>query len=598
MRSLWFAPTRNIIALLVVTELIAAPAAIAAAQQEDAAAAAAAEQLKAAEKALVAAQDAYRKALLAKAAALRKQAEALEAAARSAIPSAGGAPVGDGARIAATPVAPRPAAAGVSEGSGSGVRGGLRPVSASAEERVEEVPQSGGPSAGVAAAAGAAQPPPSSPAGTPASSATATAKKEKIVASPSSVTLENGERFTVDFKAGKEVLGHDKVEDGALDPEVCASRAEIKWTEDGSRMTVSAKKLPNGVRRLDCTLKISGIAGSPTAQNTTPLSFPISVVEEKSGEWESRAVFGFHQAGASSSDAAQNYFFDFFIMRGLGKAAKVYDAPVNIWGNVRIASSPQQVDSSVSNFVANFATKAGELKVNELAQSGEFLTGLGVKIKSWRQGGERVRMLEGVGFWGANGAFKDPGTRAQVYKIPGKDTPHWAVFERNFGKELAAVANLKTQPEYVGFVPPDRERFYRQYGAGLRLSTFEVMRPYAPPAAYMITFGRDQLITEGMYKGVVARADVFYPLPIGKKDGKFQFLFLFGTANLRITKPANLDVLALERMVGADGVTPSVPLYDPKVLVISRPSSRDTYRIGVGVDFVNLLNSWRGSGVK
>ena len=157
-------------------------------------------------------------------------------------------------------------------------------------------------------------------------------------------------------------------------------------------------------------------------------------------------------------------------------------------------------------------------------------------------------------------------------------------------RSLAAVTSLKP-PEFVGFVPPDRERFYRQYGGGLRISTFELNRPYAPPATYMITFGRDQLITEGTYKGVVARADVFYPLPIGKKDGKFQFLFLFGTANLRINKPANLDVLALEPMVKEDGKTPSVNLFDPRVLVISRPSARDTYRIGVGDRKSTRLNS-------
>ena len=125
-------------------------------------------------------------------------------------------------------------------------------------------------------------------------------------------------------------------------------------------------------------------------------------------------------------------------MRGLGNHAKVYDSRFNIWGNVRIASSPQQIDSSVSNFVANFATKAGELKVNELAQSGEFLTGLGLKLKAWNQG-DRVRMLEAVGFWGANGAFRDPGSSARVYRIPAKDSPSWAVFQRNFGQQLAAV---------------------------------------------------------------------------------------------------------------------------------------------------------------
>ena len=320
-----------------------------------------------------------------------------------------------------------------------------------------------------------------------------------------------------------------------------------------------------------------------SAPAPTPANPPLDA--DKEGEWEARAVLGFHQAGASSAESDQNYFFDFYIMRGLGNHAKVYDSRVNVWGNVRIASAPQQVDSSVANFVANFSTAAGSLKVNELAQSGEFLTGLGLRMKNWKQG-DRIRMLEAVGFWGANGAFSEPGSRSQIYKVPAAGTPQRGVFERNFGEDIRRLTGGAI-PEYVGFVPPDRERFYRQYGFGMRLSTFELARPYSPPATYMFTLGRDQLITEGVYKDVVARADVFYPLPIGKEDGRFKFLFLFGTANLRLTKPKPLDVIALEPGGSA------VQLYSPNVAVISRPSSRDTYRIGMGVDFVNLLNSWR-----
>jgi hypothetical protein len=33
--------------------------------------------------------------------------------------------------------------------------------------------------------------------------------------------------------------------------------------------------------------------------------------------------------------------------------------------------------------------------------------------------------------------------------------------------------------------------------------------------------------------------------------------------------------------------------FDPRTLVIAVPSRRDTYRLGVGVDLVSLLASWR-----
>lgn len=312
--------------------------------------------------------------------------------------------------------------------------------------------------------------------------------------------------------------------------------------------------------------------------------------------WESRAIFGLHQAGASSAPSTQNYFFDFFIMRGLGKGAEVYDNRFNIWGNVRIASSPQQIDTPIAQYIGEFATRAGELKVNELAQSGEFQTGLGIQLLRMPQcprtstgttctrdstNMTRMRTLELVGFWGANGSFNDPSSVGRVFRVPDRISPQWGEFAGRF-PQVANNANAK----YVGFLPPDRERFYRQYGFGLRVATFEKKRPFAPPATYTVTLGQDQLITEGGYKGAVVRADVFYPLPIGHKDGKFEMLFLFATANLRISKPQNGVPLALERMS-------NVPLHQNDVAIVAVPSARDTYRIGVGIDFVNLFNSWR-----
>ena len=312
---------------------------------------------------------------------------------------------------------------------------------------------------------------------------------------------------------------------------------------------------------------------------TTPET--LASMTEKAGEWEARTIFGFHQAGASSAPSTRNYFFDFFVMRGLSNHAKVYNSRFNLWGNIRIGSAPQQIDASLGQFVSTFAEKSAALPVNQLAQSGEFLTGLGMKLKKFNQG-DRIRMIEAVAFWGANGSFSEPTSSARIFKVPGTSSLQRAAFLERF-------KNFPPNGEYVGLVPPDRERFYRQYGGGMRLSTFETRMPYAPPGSYMFTLGQDQMITEGGYRGAVAKIDVFYPLPIGKDDGRFKFLFLFGTVNMRISKPQNSTPLALEP--AAD----TIKIYAPTVGVISAPSARDTYRIGAGVDFVNLFNSWRNS---
>src|SRR5262249_54070687 len=103
------------------------------------------------------------------------------------------------------------------------------------------------------------------------------------------------------------------------------------------------------------------------AQNATAQTKP---------DWESRAIVGWHQAGASSADSTQNLFFDFFVARPLGTEGTVYDNKYSFWGQVRVASSPQQRTIPLSQFAAGFAEQLGSVPVNELAQSAEFLTGL------------------------------------------------------------------------------------------------------------------------------------------------------------------------------------------------------------------------------
>src|SRR5271154_6264504 len=65
------------------------------------------------------------------------------------------------------------------------------------------------------------------------------------------------------------------------------------------------------------------------------------------GPWEARSVLGFQQAAASSADSRQSFFFDFFIERGLSQISAA-NARFLLWGNVRVASVPQQVSSALS----------------------------------------------------------------------------------------------------------------------------------------------------------------------------------------------------------------------------------------------------------
>lgn len=344
-----------------------------------------------------------------------------------------------------------------------------------------------------------------------------------------------------------------------------------------------------GVKQLTVVM----VCGSAGAKDSDPVE--ITIVGVKNSEWEARAIFGYHQAGASSANFDQNFFTDFFVVRGLGNHERVYDNFVNLWGDVRIASAPQQTSTPVAQFAATFAQTAGNLQVNQLALSAEYQAGLEFNVKNFKQGNRR-RMLGLIGFAGASGAFHQPAMDQPVFIVPAPQSQKYAVFKSRYPEVVAVGATN------VAFVPPDRERFYRFYGGGVRLTTFELDKPYAPPATFAWTLGQDELVTGSVMRGVVSRIDVFYPLPLGLKDGRWKFLFLFGTVNQWLHKDPNDTELPLQPAYETDttgnvkmdssGKPVPVPITDPSVYVRTIRNNRDTYRIGVGIDLVNIINSW------
>jgi hypothetical protein len=312
-----------------------------------------------------------------------------------------------------------------------------------------------------------------------------------------------------------------------------------------------------------------------------------STVTDDNKEWEARSIVGYHQAGASSANFTQNFFFDFFIMRALSPK-HLWEAKTNLWGDVRIASFPQQVTTgaaTVGTFVGNFGGQVSNVHVNQLAQSADFQTGLELRVHTWERnpGGNGVlgyRTVGVIGYAGALGAFQAPDTQMEIFSVPDKSSLQYD----DFIKAYPTTVNAK----YVGFVPPNRERFFRNYGLGVRFATFDKGAPLAPPATYTVSFGQDEAITYGKFTSVVGKIDVFYPLPLGTPTGAYKFIFLFATANMRLSKATNIPTFALQN---PNATSATVLPSDPALAVITVPSTRDTYRFGVGVDLVNLIQS-------
>jgi len=360
------------------------------------------------------------------------------------------------------------------------------------------------------------------------------------------------------------------------------------------------------------TLVLGGLfclcAGWAFAQST-----PTSCQENhrRGGEIE-EAIVGFQQAGASAAPHTQNFFFDFFISRPLpigkspcsGRRAAersdssgttattsddFYGPRPRWWGNVRVASYPQQVSTNIATFVTNFNQEVGELKVNELAQSAEFVTGFEWRIREtpWaldgndRDGERQLFALSVFAGGGASGPF-EPKETLSVFEVPAATSPQYADFAAKFPQAAKA--------QYVGFVNPDRDRFFRQYSIGLRLTTFYTDKSGAPykaaPAMISASIGQNELVTGGRFDGPVARFEAFYPLLIsGSRSERAPIVYLFGAALMRLGSANQTTPFILNPMTDPTAITAA----RSDMAIVSSPTNRDTYMIGAGIDLTQLL---------
>jgi hypothetical protein len=312
---------------------------------------------------------------------------------------------------------------------------------------------------------------------------------------------------------------------------------------------------------------------------------------------EMRAIVGYQQTGASSSPFTQDWFLDFYISRPLAflRRTEGTDIKWRWWGNVRVASFPQPGNQTVAEVASGLAAQVGALKLNQLAQGAEFLSGVEFQpIKSFpfRGFSENTRQVFSLGFIagvGATGFFSAPTNNLQIFAVPTAG-PQLATFQKAYPQ--VSTAN-------IAFIAPELERFPKEYLAGFRLSTHyrdPTGKPLtSSPAMLAFTVGQNQVITGSKFRGVLGRIEAFYPLPFGNrgetKAGAFSSIYLFGTAQLRFGGNTIAPPLVLAPVTG-------VSASDPSVTLIPSANTRDLYRIGFGVDMVGLISSLTGGTSK
>jgi len=305
-----------------------------------------------------------------------------------------------------------------------------------------------------------------------------------------------------------------------------------------------------------------------------------------------RFILGFEQTAAASADATGRPFFDLFINTPLSgrkscdekrtaSAAQSTCLPArfSIWGDVRLTSNPEQVNA-LSGVASNGVGTITDGKLNQIGSAFDFVIGPEVRIKRFY--GTDISLI------GAFGAVSplSPKQSAQIFEVPDAASSQADAF---FKKYPGAQGK-----QFIAFVSPDRDRFLRQYFAGFRFKTFKYEDDQLQnifPAMLDVTFGQNEAVTGGRLHKFVVGIDGFYPLPFPDKS---RFLYLFGSARFKAGGPKTFDTPFI-----LDTAASSVKITDPKVFIADPiTTNRDTYRIGFGVDLIELFKFAKDQGNK
>lgn len=422
---------------------------------------------------------------------------------------------------------------------------------------------------------------------------------EKITVEPTTVTLcPGGEAtFTATTAAGSvEVQWTTSAQLGDLSPKTPSKTVTFVAPSADT-------KLPglfgtySGV--LTLTAHVPGT--STTGAATIVLAGPCS--PGPFGGEMTRVTLGFEQVGAAGTDSSQKYSFDFFISRPVplpgrsakshpeGEVEKFFGPRLHWWGDVRVGSYPAQVNSDAASFAPELASSLGKLPVNRLAQSAEFLTGPEVRIAGFPEAREaateatrqRFALTAFAGF-GAIGPL-NPSDNVTVFEVPTDPaSPQYQALHQAYPEVTG---------QYVAFVPKARDRFIRQWGAGLRLYSFYAedtadARPLtSAPATVEFSLGQNELVAPA--SRLVWRASAAYPFALGSRtDPHTIVVYLFGEVVMGLSRAGVTNHLFLAPAVGDNNIP--ISLNNPGVSVVSvDPNARDTYRIGVSID---LLRVW------
>jgi hypothetical protein len=337
----------------------------------------------------------------------------------------------------------------------------------------------------------------------------------------------------------------------------------------------------------DFHFKITAKKESDGSTQTFNASLKIKLPDFELSE-EMRIIFGYEMIRATSAVGKDRAFLDLYFSQPLpfqfnanGNSKNV--KPLRFWGNARFTSAPQASEKTIGALTTDTNTynTLNNMTLNDISRSGELLLGLELSLKEINSTNNKY--LHTLGLIIATGAIKP--------YSPAKD--EFEIFKINDEFKEAYPGEDTEGKEYFTFIPPERNRFFKQFYIGFRMKTYRRNENGLDPLPSMFdaTWGINEAASGGeghLFRKSVFRLDGFLTLKLPVINVP---LYIFGTVILNTSKEES-RIPFYPEPVGADT---QVQINSPNVLKVALvDNDRDYFRIGLGINVLDILKKANG----
>jgi len=335
----------------------------------------------------------------------------------------------------------------------------------------------------------------------------------------------------------------------------------------------------------------AGSGGTPRDTNPAAPAPPVTTepnYDDKNLTFQ--IVGGIEQSGIASNASTTNAFLSAFTSAGPSDRFRM-------WGRIRLLGAAQ---ASTGGVISAFQDPTGQIKnldTQKVGQAVDFSFGPDIPLHPWGKPNSKysIHFIAGIG---ATTPLSSEDVVSK-FAVPAKGSPQCAEIIAKFTPQNGYPANL-ILPDPTGtnclangvtvlaFNRQERTSFLRKYGFGIRtinkfpFNTKSETNQCCEMGMVDFLLGQDEAITGGSLRGWVFRVDGVHPLPIKGTD----FLYLFGTASLRLNRNQDLRTIILN----ADTSNANPSAANVALLPLKQPN-KDFYRFGVGLDIKKIFTT-------